>query len=153
MSFREQGTPKSSSLCPAYPVYLDSLTLRAAHSECFRRSELSDSGWCLGWKCLDDQYSERNRIKIFKSTTGIQCSKYFKWIISFSPKRGVFFFVVVFLFFFCYKSQGQITYIYIYIFFFSFLKEKHHTMAKRTHCFLLHGKALCHEFTPNAQFQ
>ena len=34
-----------------------------------------------------NQYSEKNRIKIFKSTTGTKYSKYFKWIISFSPKR------------------------------------------------------------------
>ena len=137
-------------MCPVHPVYLDSLTIRAAHSECFWRSELSDSGRWLGWKCLDDQYSERNRIKIFKSTTGIKCSKYFKWIISFSPKRGVFLLLLLPPFFFFFLLEITRTNNRL---FFSFRKEKkEHTMEKRTHCFLLHGKALCHELMPTAHF-
>ena len=118
-----EGTPKSSSVCPAHPVYLDSLTIRAAHSECFWRSELLDSGRWLGWKCLDDQYSERNRIKIFKSTTGIKCSKYFKWIISFSPKRDVFLLLPFFLL--------EITRTNNTFFFFHFLKKRRSTPWKK----------------------
>lgn len=47
---------------------------------------------------LSNHYSEKNRIKIFKSTHIFKYSKYFKWIILFSPKM-----------LFSQKSQGQIS--------------------------------------------